>query len=91
MIGFRALVSRPPVPFGTAGWAKQTVYVYLYESAGVEAPHPTGFPILVGKDEKGYAAGEYILDPSTFQAKGDKYGNLELAAGRFVLTPIKGK
>jgi len=87
----RVIVQSPPKPIGDKGWQQQVVGVFCMESPGVEAAFPVPVPMLVGIGEKGYAPGEYRLDPSSIQPKADTYGKLFLTATRLVLNPFKGK
>jgi len=85
----RVIVQSPPKAIGDKGWKQQTVGVFFFESPGVEAAFAVPVPVLVGKDEPGFAPGEYTLDPSSFAPKSDSYGKLFISTGRLVLIPRK--
>lgn len=87
----RVLVQAPPKPIGTKGWQQQTVGIFFFEAPGVESPYPVPIPILVEQGSKGYAPGEYRMDPATLVPKADTYGKLYVTAGRLVLQPVKAR
>lgn len=87
----RCVISTPPKPIGSKGWQSQVVGVYFHDAPGQESPFPTPIPVLVEAGEKGYAPGEYRLDPCSFAPKADSYGKLFVSTGRLVLVPSPRK
>jgi len=85
----RVIVQNPPKPIGEKGWKQQVLGFFFYDAPGVESPFAVPIPVLVGKDEPGFAPGEYTLCPSSFAPKSDSYGKLALGIGRVVLVPKK--
>lgn len=89
---FKVTVAGGPKPIGSNGWQQQVIGVHLHEAPGVESPFAVPVPILIGKGEAGYPAGQYTLDAASFVLQLDKFGKGTISLGRPVLLPLgKGK
>lgn len=84
---FAAKVTRGPTTFGSKGWQKQSVWIFLYNPDGTPMDFPVEYPVLFEPGHAGHPPGDYRVDPSSFMLARDEKGNPVLRVGRLKLLP----